>query len=210
MSEPIPEQPEDVDIDDVLEQLGDLKQKVDEDEEKVEVHRTIRMVEQLPFGKKVERYTTRDVAQSFVGSIIISLPLLVEDGVYDIGDHFLDVTLSGLPVFLIGNAVFIVLMTAGLLYWSDIRDVRVHRPLFGVIPRRLLGVLVISFFTATLAMTLWGRVENWQDPSVAVARISVIWAAAAFGAALGDILPGQASGTDINDVLRDIIGMERK
>jgi len=48
---------------------------------------------------------------------------------------------------------------------------------------------------------MWGRVGNWQEPVVAVARISVVWTVASFGASLGDILPGESSGTDINDDL---------
>jgi hypothetical protein len=34
---------------------------------------------------------------------------------------------------------------------------------------------------------------------VALARISVVWTVASFGASLGDILPGESSGRDIND-----------
>jgi len=197
-----------IDVDDVLSQLEELSEKVDDDDEREEVRKTVSMVEQLPFGKAVEKYTTRDMAQAFVGSIIISLPLLVEDGVYDIGDHFLSTTVYEVPVFFVGNILFIVVMASGLLYWSDIRDVRIHEPLFGVVPRRLLGILVISLFTAALTMTLWGRVD-WTHPDVAFARISVIWAAAAFGAALGDILPGQGGGQDVNDVIREVLRREK-
>lgn len=197
-----------VDMDDVLEQLEELSEKVDDEDEREEVQKTVSMVEQLPFVRTIERYTTRDMAQAFVGSIIISLPLLVEDGVYDIANHFLSATFYGTPVFLVGNFLFIVVMASGLLYWSDIRNVRIHEPLFGVLPRRLLGVLLISLLTATLTMTLWGRVD-WTYPDVAFARISVIWTAAAFGAALGDILPGQGGGQDVNDVIREILRREK-
>ncbi|MFP4175576.1 MAG: DUF2391 domain-containing protein, partial [Halobacteriales archaeon] len=180
-----------------LEELGET---VDDQEERDQVERAIAAVEALPFGKTIEKYTTRDIAQAFVGSIVFSMPFLVEDGVYEIARHLLET-----PVYLVANFVFVFLVAAGLLYWSDIRDVRVHRPIFGVVPRRLLGVLVVSFLTATLTMALWGRL-NGTTASVAFARISVVWTAASFGAALGDILPGQSTGEDVNDVLRDLLG----
>ncbi len=42
---------------------------------------------------------------------------------------------------------------------------------------------------------------------VAVARVSVVWTVASFGAALGDILPGESSGDDINDDLAELGGL---
>ena len=196
--------PEDPTMDDLMQQLEELTQTVDRKEELKEVEDVKTTIDRLPgsalLGKRIERYTTRDVAESFVGGILISLPLLVEDGVYDIADHFLAVTVASIPVWLVANVVFIVCLTWGLLYWADFRDIPVQNPFFGLVPRRLVGVLVISLLTATLTMTLWGRVEGWEDPAVAVARISVIWTAAAFGAALGDILPGEGSGKELSDV----------
>lgn len=193
----------------VLQELEELEETVDSQEQRDELADVRRAVKQLPgskfIGKRIERYTTRDVAESFVGSIIISLPLLVEDGVFDIGEHFVESTAAGVPVWLVGNVAFIVVLTWGLLYWSDFREVRETNPILGIIPRRLVGALAVSLFTATLTMTLWGRVE-WGDPVEAFARISVIWAAAAFGAALGDILPGESTGTELRDVPGEIGG----
>jgi hypothetical protein len=65
----------------------------------------------------------------------------------------------------------------------------------------MVGIALVSLLTAAALMTMWGRVDNWQDPVVALARISVVWTVASFGAALGDILPGESSGADINDDL---------
>ena len=184
----------------VLDELEDLEEVVDSEREQAEVADVRRAVERLPgatfLGERIERYTTRDVAESFVGGVLVSLPLLVEDGVFDIADHFLAVRVAGLPVWLLGNLLFTAVMTWGLLYWADFREVWNPRPLFGLLPRRLVGVLSISLVTATLTMTMWGRVE-WSDPLVAFARISVVWTAAAFGAALGDILPGESRGPDL-------------
>ncbi len=200
--------PEETSIDDVLTQLEELEETVDTHEELKELRDVQLAIERLPGGafvrKRIDRYTTRDVAEGFVGSIIISLPLLVEDGVYDIADHFVTNTVSGVPIWLLGNMAFIVLMTWGLLYWADFRDIHSKNPFLGIVPRRLVAVLLISLFTATMTMTLWGRVEGWSEPDVAFARVSVIWAAAAFGAALGDMLPGQSRGTDLGDVPEEV------
>lgn len=194
-------------LDEVLRELEELEETVDRQEELDELADVRQAIERLPGGAfvsdRIERYTTRDVAESFVGSIIISLPLLVEDGVFDIADHFLAHTVFGVPVWLVGNVLFIVLLTWGLLYWADFRELWRPNPVLGIIPRRLLGALVISLSTATLTMTMWGRV-TWADPMEAFARISVIWAAAAFGAALGDILPGESQGTELRDIPEEL------
>lgn len=199
-------------IDAVLNHLEDLENTVDDPQERKEVRHAISMVENLPLTGVIEKYTTRDMAQAFVGSILLSVPLLVEGGVEEIGAHFLESTPGGLPVFFVGNFVFAVFLTGALLYWADIRDVRVHKPIFGIIPRRLLGVLIIAFLTSMFTMTLWGRVD-WSEPVVALSRVSVVWTVACFGGALGDILPGESGGEDINEILGDILsrgGEERK
>jgi len=87
-------------------------------------------------------------------------------------------------------------MTIGLLYWADIQEVKRSKPILGIVPRRLAGVLSIAFFTAAFTMTLWGRVD-WSAPWVALCHVSVVWSAAAFGGALGDILPGESKGNDL-------------
>lgn len=105
------------------------------------------------------------MAEAFVGSVVIALPLLVEDGVYEIADHMAEATVAGFPLFFVGNVVFVTAIVTGLLYYADIQRVEVANPILGVIPRRLLGVLIISFFTLAIMMTMWDRVEDWQDPS---------------------------------------------
>lgn len=192
------------DVDTVLEHLEELENTVDDPDEREEVRHAISLVESLPLTGRIEKYTTRDMAQAFVGSILFSVPLLVEGGVEEIGAHFLESSPGGLPVFLFGNVFFAVFLTGALLYWADIRDVRVHKPIFGVIPRRLLGVLVIAFLTSTFTMTLWGRVE-WSEPVVALSRVSVVWTVGCFGGALGDILPGETGGEDINEIIDDLL-----
>ncbi|MFC4406941.1 hypothetical protein [Haloarchaeobius iranensis] len=80
-------------------------------------------------------------------------------------------------------------MVIGILYVSNIQDVRVTQAFFGVVPRRLVGVLGGSFLFAVASMTVWGRV-SWSEPTLALAAVAVAWVPMAIGAALGDILPG--------------------
>lgn len=186
----------DPDIDHLFDRLEMLERTVDDPEEREQVRETMRVARRIPgsgtFGRTIDKYTSRDVAETFVGSILVSLPLLVEDGVFDIGEHFAET-----PPFFVANAAFVVLMTVGLLYWADLQEVKITRPILGVVPRRLVGVLSIAAATSTFTMTLWGRVD-WSDPWTAVCSISVVWVASAFGGALGDILPGESKGEDIS------------
>ena len=74
------------DIADILEQLDELEAFVSSSEERKEVRRTKRMLKRVPGSKRIKKYTSRDVAEGFVGGIIFSLPLLVEDGVFEIAE----------------------------------------------------------------------------------------------------------------------------
>ena len=106
------------------------------------------------------------------------------------------------PVFLVVNVAFITSLVSGLLYYTDVRSVQ-ERPLFGLVPRRLIGTLLVSLTVAVGMMFLWGRLEVGDPtPMEALARITVIWAAAALGAALGDILPGESEGEDLSKLTR--------
>ena len=193
------------DVEDVLEQLRVLERTVTTPEERREVERAKRMLKRVPGSDRIRKYTTRDIAEGVVGGIVFSLPLLVEDGVFEIAEWFLEFTVGPLPVFLVVNSIFVVALATGLLYATDFRDVRITRPILGVVPRRLVGVLVISFIVAAGMMFMWGRLHE-EDPTALerLGRITVLWAASALGATLGDILPGESSGTDIGDLIADI------
>lgn len=195
-------------LDAIHEQFDTLQDLVDDtgvhrDLDRIKTHTMHAATSEL-FGTRIRKYTSRDIAEAFVGSVFFAIPLLVEDGVFDVAAYFLAFRLGRFPVFFLLNTVFVVLVVAALLYWTGPQDVRVSRPLFGIIPRRLLGITLVSFLTAAFLMTMWGRVDNWADPTVAIARISAVWTVAALGAALGDILPGESSGDDINDDLADL------
>jgi len=152
---------------------------------------------------RVRDLRTRDAAEAFVGSVIFASPLLVEDGIFDIGAHLFGSTVASLPVFLIANTLFVVFMTYALLEWTG-RNREESAVVFGVVPLRLFTTLTVSFLVAAVLMTVWGRVGGWASPVEALARINVLWTVGSLGAALGDILPGESSGEDINDELATI------
>jgi uncharacterized membrane protein len=197
-------------VDELNRQFDELESAVETAHHRGEVNRlreqTIQAALDDVFGEQIQKYTTRDVAEAFVGSIFFSIPFLVEDGVFDIADFFLSFRIGLFPVYFLLNTLFVFVMIVALVYWAGPQDVQVNRPILGFIPRRLIGIALVSFLTAAAMMTMWGRVGNWQDPIVALARISVVWTVASFGASLGDILPGESSGDDINDNLAELGG----
>ncbi|MUV88630.1 hypothetical protein GJ629_00940 [Halapricum sp. CBA1109] len=189
-------------------EFDDLESAVSGSADRREVDRIRTEATAAPFddllGGRIQKYTTRDVAESFVGSIFFAIPFLVEDGVFEIATFFLSFRLGVFPVYFIVNAAFVLLMILALVYWAGPQEVQVYRPILGIVPRRMVGIALVSFLTAAALMTMWGRVDGWQDPVVALARISVVWTVASFGAALGDILPGESSGADLSEDLRTL------
>ncbi len=184
------ESPPEVSVDDLLEQLESLEETVDAPEERAEVRKSIRYARRLTngrvFGRVITEFTRKDKAEAFVGSVIVGLPLLVEDGVLDIGEH-----LAAHPLYLVVNLAFAVALVLGIVYVAGFQDVRIRDPYFGFIPRRPVWVLSIAFATAALLMTVWGRV-TWEEPWLDLCRVSVIFTGMAIGGALGDILPGES------------------
>jgi uncharacterized membrane protein len=155
----------------------------------------------------------RDAAEAFVGGVIFASPLLVEDGVFEIGEYLFTFTLSGVPVFLLLNTLFVVFMTYALVEWTG-RNTEDSHALFGI-PVRVLMILLVSFLVAAILMAVWGRVDLANEPAEALARTNVIWTVGSLGAALGDIIsegdPGaptkpavtaamSASGTESRDI----------
>jgi uncharacterized membrane protein len=197
--------PENPDINDLLAKLDALSDTVDEGHEREKVRQTISLVERMPgsaaFRTRITKYTSRDMAEAFVGSVLFALPLLVEGGVFEIAAWFAAITPGGVPVFLLVHVGFVLVMTAGLLYFADFRQIEISHPIFGLVPRRYAGILLVSLFTSVLMMLLWGRLHE-GDPGALerLSRVAVVWAGGAFGASLGDILPGESQGEDINDL----------
>ncbi|QUO48371.1 DUF2391 family protein [Halorubrum ruber] len=197
------------DIEDLLAKLDALSDTVDEDHEREKVRQTISLVERMPgtgaLAERITKYTSRDLAESFVGAVLFALPLLVEGGVFEIAAWFAATTVAGVPVLLIGHVGFIFIATAGLLYFADFRQITIRHPIFGLIPRRYAGVLLVSLVTSSTMLLFWGRLHE-GDPTALerLGRIAVVWAAAAFGAGLGDILPGESQGEDLGKFDLDI------
>ncbi|WP_434521344.1 DUF2391 family protein [Halorubrum sp. AS12] len=201
--------PDEPDLDDLLAKLDALSDTVDEGHEREKVRQTISLVERMPgsaaFAERITKYTSRDLAESFVGAVLFALPLLVEGGVFEIAAWFAATTVAGVPVLLIGHVGFIFLATAGLLYFADFRQITIRHPILGFIPRRYAGVLFVSLVTSSLMLLFWGRLHEGDPTAIErVGRIAVVWAAAAFGAGLGDILPGESQGEDLGKFDLDI------
>lgn len=186
-SEEIPINDTGLDMGDLYDELQALEEAVDDPEERRRVReamRTAMRVEPSVFGRVVRGFGREDLAEAFLGAIIFGIPMFVEGGTQEIG-----VFVSTHPLYLLVTLVFGIGTVIGILYVADIQDVRVTNPLLGVIPRRLVGVLGVSFVTALIVMTVWGRV-NWTQPWLAFSTVSVAFVPMAIGAALGDIVPG--------------------
>ncbi|MEF8856536.1 MAG: DUF2391 domain-containing protein [Haloplanus sp.] len=185
------EQPVDepADMGDLFDELQELEDLVVTDAAREQVRETMRVAMAAsaaasPFGRVIHGFDRSDLAEALLGSLLFGIPMAVEGGTQEVGEF-----LAPRPAYLGGTAIFAVGLVIGIIYVADIQDVRVHKPIFGLIPRRLAGVVGVSFLTAALLLTGWGRIE-WAEPSVAVANVVVAFVPMSIGAALGDLLPG--------------------
>lgn len=110
--------------------------------------------------------------------------MFVEGGTYEIGPFLA----RNLPL-LLGTHVITIAIVIGILYVADFRDVRIHAPILGVVPRRVVGVMGALLLTAIVTMTVWGTI-SWEQPVEAIAAITVAHLPMSIGATIGDILPG--------------------
>jgi uncharacterized membrane protein len=179
--------PGDPELEDLLDELEELEDTVDDPEERQQVRETMRVARRVStpnaFGRVIRGFDRHDAAEALVGSVVFGIPMLVEGGTIEIG-AFIAAHPASFAVTLLGTIGLVV----GLLYVAEIQQVEIHEPLFGVVPRRLAGVVGVSFATAVVMMTVWGRVD-WADPWLALCQTSVTFSSMALGAALGDILP---------------------
>jgi uncharacterized membrane protein len=179
------EPPDMGDLYDELEALADVVDDAEERERVAAAMRTAAAVEPPGvFGRVVVGFDRGDAAEALLGSALFGIPMLVEGGTNEVGGF-----LATHPASVLATVAFTVVAVVGILYVSDIQDVRVSNRLFGVVPVRLVGVLGLSLSFAVASMTAWGRVE-WVDPVAAAATVTAAWVPMAIGAALGDILPG--------------------
>jgi len=180
---------EDPTMGDLFEELEELEALVQSDRAREKVRETMQVALAASgntgtFGRIVRGFDRADLAEALLGSVLFGIPMAVEGGTQEVGAF-----VATRPTMLVGTLVFGVAIVIGILYVADIQDVRIHQPIFGVIPRRLVGVFGISFLTAAVLLTAWGRID-WAFPTVAIANILVAFVPMSIGAALGDIVPG--------------------
>lgn len=181
------------DMGDLLDELTELEEAVDTAAERDQVRETMRVAMSVRsggvFGRVVHGFGSEDLAEAFLGALLLGIPMAVEDGTLAAGAF-----VARRPLSLVGTLVATVVVVVGILYVADFQDVRVADPILGVVPRRLVGVLFAALVTALLLFTAWGRV-SWSlaDPAANWEPLVTCLVAAfpmAIGGALGDILPG--------------------
>jgi uncharacterized membrane protein len=180
---------EPADMGDLFDELQELEEMVGTEDAREQVRETMRVAmiagkAASPFGRVIRGYDRGDLAEALLGSLLFGIPMAVEGGTQEVGEF-----LAPRPFYLGGTAVFAVGLVIGIIYVADIQDVRVHKPILGLVPRRLVGVVGVSFLTAALLLTGWGRID-WETPWLALANVVVAFVPMSIGAALGDLLPG--------------------
>jgi uncharacterized membrane protein len=171
----------------LVEELTALKAATDDPAERERIEEALALATDLQprgFGNVIYGFDRADAAEALLGALLFGIPMFVEGGTNEVGAF-----VAGRPAYLLGTLAGAVAVVHGILYVADFQDVRVRDRLFGLVPRRMAGVVAISFGTALVAMTAWGRVD-WARPLLALATVSVAFVPMAIGAALGDILPG--------------------
>jgi len=173
-------------IDDAMDELEELEGIVDSEDEREQVRETMRTLRKAEnprlFGRIRSSFDVRDAGEALVGSLIFGVPMLVEGGTLEVGDH-----IAANPASFVVTVAIGLVVTVGILHAVGFAEVESDL-LFGVVPRRLLGILVVSGGAAVVLMTAWGRVD-WAEPWVATCQTTVTGVVMAIGAALGDILP---------------------
>lgn len=189
-------------VEEALERLEDVDDAVDDPEAQEGLDEVRAILNRLPGSEYIRKYTGQDMAEAAIGATVFSLPLLVEDGVFVIAEWFLSRSVGPVPVFFTLNAFAVMFLAGFLLYATDIREVKIWRPILGFIPRRFVGVLSISFLVAAGMLFMWGRLSEGAPSGLEqLSRVTVVWAAAALGAVLADILPGESKGQDLSEIL---------
>jgi uncharacterized membrane protein len=175
-------------IEDLVLELADLKESVDSPAERAQVEETMALAMRVSgrgtFGRVIRGFDRADLAEALLGSVVFGIPMFVESGTLEIGAF-----LAAHPPLFGLTVVVAIGLVVNILYVAEFQDVRVYRPLFGFLPRRIVGVVGVSALTAVTLMTAWGRVD-WADPWLSVCTVAVAFFPMVVGAALGDILPG--------------------
>lgn len=177
------------DMGDLFDELDELEELVEGEEAREQVRETMRTAMEASsnagaFGRVIHGFDRADLSEALLGSILFGIPMAVEGGTQEVGTF-----LASRPALLLGTFGFAVSLVVGIIYVADIQEVRVADPVFGILPRRLIGVFGVSAIAAVVMLTAWGRVD-WSTPMLAVGDVVVAFLPMSIGAALGDILPG--------------------
>lgn len=173
---------------DLVSELHELADMVDDPDERQQVREAIEMARDVEkpgvFGRVIKGYDRADAAEAFLGALLFGIPMFVEGGTAEVGS-----VLAANPAILMGTIIGTIATVYGIVFVADIQDVRVTAPVFGLVPRRLIGVLGIAYLTAAVVMTAWGRIE-WAESGLAIAQVVTAAVPMAIGAAISDLLPG--------------------
>lgn len=180
------EAPADPGMEDVLDDLEELEETVDSPEEREQVREAMRTARRAsrprPIGRIRDSFGTRDLGEALVGSFLFGMPMIVEGGTNEVGEHIAD----SVPLIL-ATAGFGLLLVLGILWAAEFEKVESDF-LLGFVPVRLIGIIGVAGTTALVLMTMWGRVD-WGQPWVAGSQTLVTAIVMAVGASLGDVLP---------------------
>lgn len=174
------------DLTDVIDGLESLEESAESGRRKRLLRRAVRGLRDAsarPARRLVRGFGWRDLAEAYVGSFFVGISLLVEGGTLEIGAY-----LAGHPAHLAGTVVGGAGAVIALLYGTKFRRVAVVNPIFGFIPRRVVGIAAAAVSTSILLMTGWGRVD-WADPRTAWSQITFVAVIMALGAAISDLIP---------------------
>jgi uncharacterized membrane protein len=178
--------PADPDMADVLDDLADLEEAVDSPEEREQVREAMRTARRAsrprPIGRIRDSFGTRDLGEALVGSFVFGMPMIVEGGTNEVGEHIADSV-----ALILATAAFGLLLVLGILWAAEFEKVESDFFL-GVVPVRLVGILGVAGTTALVLMTMWGRVD-WAQPWTAGSQTLVTAIVMAVGASLGDVIP---------------------
>lgn len=175
------------DIDDVFEELEELAEMVDSPDEREQVIETIRTLRRSRSTRLVGRlrdtFDSRDIGEAFVGSFVFGIPMVVEGGTLEIGEH-----IANHPALLLLTLVFGGTLVYGILHAVEFERIQ-EDLVYGIIPIRLVTIPLIAGIMGFGLMTIWGRAD-WSTPMIATGQCVVTSVVMAVGASLGDVLPG--------------------
>ena len=136
----------------VGEAIDELEELVDSPTERAQVREARRALVRArprPFGRLRSSFGLRDAGEAFVGSFVFGVPMVVEEGTLEVGAFIATRPALAALTGLLGLAAVL-----GILRAVEFGKVE-EDLLFGLVPVRLLGVIVVAAVTATALMTAW-------------------------------------------------------